>query len=163
MTRREREGKSERSARAGEPDAGASGTGSSGASVPMLVALAAALGLLLGAVLVAVVVLRRPSSRAAAPVVAPGRADDGLTEQERLLARAHAGDAKAMLALGRGLFQGTWGARDEEAAARWLGEAMNSRDAAAAAEATQVLEDLRRFVRARRFEREADAAHEHDR
>lgn len=128
-------------------------------SVPVLIVLAAVLGLLLGAAFVALVVLRRPAPPPAAPVTAP--LDDGRTEEQRLLARAEAGDARAMLELGRGLFQGAWGRRDEKAAERWLGLASNSCDAAAASEATQLLEELRRFVRARRFERSADEADEH--
>lgn len=128
-------------------------------SVPVLIVLAAVLGLLLGGTFVALLVVRRAAPPPAVTVAA-SPVDDGLSEEQRLQARAEAGDARAMLELGRGLFQGTWGRRDEKAAERWLGLASNSRDVAAASEATQVLEELRRFVRTRRFERSADEAAE---
>ncbi len=140
----------------GAAEAPAAGGGS---SLTLLIALAAGLGLLLGGVPVVLLLARRSGPPPQAPVTAP-QVDDGLSEEERLRLRAERGDARAQLALGKGLFQGAWGERDEKEAERWLGAAMASTDAAAASEATQVLEELRRFVRTRRFEREAEAAGE---
>src|SRR5690606_22493595 len=89
-----------------------------GSSLTLLVALAAGLGLLLGGVPVVLVLARRSAPPPQAPVTAP-QVDDGLTEEERLRLRAERGDARAQLALGKGLFQGAWGERDEKEAERW--------------------------------------------
>ncbi|MCO5171859.1 MAG: hypothetical protein M9894_36630 [Planctomycetes bacterium] len=121
--------------------------------MPALLGLAAAAGLLAGGVPVLILALRKAPPPPAPPAVVETRSDE-----EVLRERAERGDARAMVALGRGLFQGTWGARDLKAAEAWLGEAMNSSDAAAADEGARVLDEMRRFVRTTRFEREAEAA-----
>lgn len=154
-----RAGKSERRAPAdeGAPETEDAPEGG-GVSLPVLLAAAAIFGLIVGGGAVVLSFARRAGAPAPAPATAPAPAADGRTEEERLRARAEAGDARAMLELGRGLFQGAWGRRDEAAAERWLGVAVNSADPEVAAEATEALEELRRFVRVRRFEREAETA-----
>lgn len=155
-----RDGESRRGARhegaEGEAHPGRADDAGGAPSAPLLVIVAAVVGLLAGGVPVLLMVARRPAAPPP-PAVAAAAADDGLSEEHRLRARASSGDARAMLALGRGLFEGAWGRRDEKEAERWLSQAIDSRDVAAADEAARVLDDLRRFVRTRRFEREADA------
>jgi hypothetical protein len=129
-------------------------------STPVLIAIAATLGIVVGGVPVVIYAVTRGEPPPPPPVeVAPTKK---LTDEESLRQRAEQGDGQAMVKLGRGLFEGTWGRRDEKEAERWLGRAIETRIPAVVDQATQALEELRNFVRARRFERESDAAEEHE-
>lgn len=129
-------------------------------STPMLIAMAAALGIVVGGVPVLIyAVTRDPPAQVDVTAAAPTKQ---LTDEESLKERAEAGDGQAMVKLGRGLFEGTWGRRDEKEAERWYGLAIETRVPAVVEQANQALEELRRFTKARRFESESEAAEEHE-